>query len=611
VASLTARQARCVRACADTLAEHGTRIRSWADLDEAQRAEMRTYFRESIHPGLTPIAMTLSPGHPLPHFPHLTLSLAFVLLGRDGSPARFAELELPDSVPRFVPLTPRGATRDVVPLEEVVRANLDVLYPEASVEHAALFRVTRGGDLGLDERGARDLLEAVAEATRRRPRNAVVRVEVEAGMPAALRHALVEDLRRERTDDGPSIAEDDLQDVDGLLGLRCLDELPLPDGAGVEFPPFRGSRPVPRGTAMLDAVRERDLLVHHPFERFAATVVRFLEEAAVDPDVVALKITLYRIGDPSPIAAALLEAARRGKSVVAFVELQARFDEERNVSWARALQEAGGRVVYGLVGFKTHAKVALVVRREAGKLRTYVHAGTGNYTVRSALHYTDLSLFSAAPALAADATELFNALTGSSSPPRRLAHGALIAPHQLLPAVLDLIGREAAHARAGREARITLKVNGLADADVARALYRASQAGVTVELVVRGICTLRPGVPGMSERIRVSSTVGRFLEHSRIFRFANGGDPRYYMGSADLRPRNLRRRVELLVPVLDRACQAELDRILELYVRDPRAWELTPSGAYVRRAAADEGAAEGAQESLMRSAAAVRASASA
>ena len=595
VASLTAREVRCFGACAAAMGTHGTRIVSWADLDAAQRAELRAYFRDAVLPELTPLAMTLSPGHPLPHFPHLSLSLAVVLLGPGAEPARFASLELPRGVSRFIRVPGSITTCDVVALEELIRANLDVLYPGARVEHAHLFRVTRGGELGLDEGQTDSLLEAVAAATRRRPLNPVVRVQIERGMPAAMRRAVLEDLRRERGTEGPELGEDDLQEVEGLLDLRPVSELPLPAEAPLEYPRFRGSKPLPRDQAVADILRDRDVLVHHPFDRFSATVVRFFEEAAADPDVVAIKVTLYRVGDTSPIAAALLEAARRGKNVVAFVELKARFDEDRNVGWARAIEEAGGRVVYGLVGVKTHAKAALVVRREDGALRTYVHVGTGNYNARSALHYTDLSLFSADEALAADVAELFNALTGSSRPPQRLSHGALVAPHQLLPALLEQIEREGAHARAGRRAEIALKLNGLSDAEVVRALYRASQDGVVVDLVVRGICTLRPGVPGLSDRIRAVSVVGRFLEHSRIYRFANGGDPQYYIGSADLRPRNLRRRVELLAPVRAPECRAALDRLLDLYLHDPTAWELTSSGEYVRRA----GSGPGAQQALL------------
>ena len=602
VAALVARQSRCYRACAAELAAHGTRICTWEELDAGERARLREHFREELLPALTPFAMTLSPGHPLPHLRHLTLSMALVLSGRDGRASHFAELELPRGVPRFLPAGPAAAggasarppARIVVPLEEVIRGNLDLLYPEARVEQAYLFRVTRGADLALDEDRAGDLLKAMAAVTSRRSHGAAVRVEVERAMPRLLRSLVLEDLRRERAG-GAELGPGDVHEVDGLVDLRCLEELARPGGALPAYPPFSGAHAVPPGRAVLDAVRERDLLVHHPFEDFAGSVVRFLREAAADPDVVAIKITLYRIGESSPIVAALLDAAARGKQVVAFVELKARFEEERNVGWARALEAAGGRLVYGLVGLKNHAKVALVVRREPGKLRRYVHVGTGNYNARSGLAYTDLSLFSTDEALAGDVAELFNELTGSSAPPQRLARGALVAPQQLLPALLELIEREAAHARAGRPAGIRMKLNGLSDAEVVRALYRASGDGVRVELVVRGICTLRPGAPGLSDRIRVVSVVGRFLEHSRVYRFTNGGEPVHYIGSPDLRPRNLRRRIELLVPVRDPACRARLDRVLDLYLTDPTAWELDATGRYERR----RGGGAGAQEVLM------------
>ena len=343
---------------------------------------------------------------------------------------------------------------------------------------------------------------------------------------------------------------------------------------------------------MFDAVRERELLLHHPFDDFEHSVVRFLREAADDPAVTTIKITLYRVGDPSQIVEALLDAARSGKRVAAFVELKARFDEEQNVTWARALERAGGNVVYGLVGLKLHAKVALVVRREEGsqRLERFVHVGTGNYNARSGKQYTDLSLLTTRADVVADVSDLFNELTGSSRPPHGLTNGALVAPHQLLPAILSLIEREAEHAREGRPAGITIKVNGLSDPEVVRALYDASRAGVRVALVVRGICTLRPGVPGLSDNITVVSVVGRFLEHSRIYRFMNGDAPEYLIGSADLRPRNLRRRVELLVPVIDAQHRAELDRVLEGYLSDGTAWHLDGSGAYVQDAARRPGA---------------------
>jgi polyphosphate kinase len=332
----------------------------------------------------------------------------------------------------------------------------------------------------------------------------------------------------------------------------------------------------------MDAMLDGDLLVHHPFDDYEATVVRFLREAASDDRVTTIKITLYRAGDPSAVVDALLAAAHAGKKVVALVELKARFDEEHNVGWARALEAAGAHVVYGFVGLKVHAKIALVVRRDDGILRRFAHVGTGNYNTRSGRQYTDLSFFSASDAVTADVADLFNTLTGSSRPPEGLAHGALVAPVQLLPSVLDLIERETRNARAGRPAGIAIKVNGLSDAEVVRALCRASQAGVRVELVVRGICTLRPGVPGLSDDIRIVSVVGRFLEHSRIYRFENAGSPELFIGSSDLRPRNLRRRVELLVPVRAPTHRTQLEGILRLYLNDGTGWVLGPDGGYER-----------------------------
>lgn len=590
VASLAARQERCARDCVAALAAHGVRVRAWAELDDGERRTLRARFREEIYPALTPMAMTLSPGHPFPRLPHLSLSIAAVVLDRNGGTPRFTEIELPPTLPRLLQLPGGGA----VPLEEVVRGNLDALAPHGRVDQAYLFRVTRGGDLHVDEARADDLLEAVDAAARRRPHNAVVRVEVERGMPPVLRDLVLDELRREPGGDGLALDADDVYELAGPYDLRCLGALDLPERVP-SYPAFTPRPLVVAEASLLDAIEAGDLLAHHPFDSFADSVVRFLREAATDPDVVAIKATLYRVGDHSPVIDALRKAAKRGKQVVAFVELRARFDEERNVGWVRALADAGVHVAYGFVGVKTHAKVALVVRRDGERLRRIVHVGTGNYNARSGLHYTDLSLFSADPELAADVGELFNALTGSSAPPAALSHGALVAPGQLLPALLDLVEREAAHARAGRPARIALKVNGLSDPAIVRALERASQDGATVELLVRGVCTLRPGVPGRTERVRVLATAGRFLEHARVYHFANGGDDAWYVGSADLRPRNLRRRVELLVPVRDARCRAELARLLDVYRDDARAWELTAAGSYVRR----ERRGPGAQELLL------------
>ena len=584
VAALLAAQYRCANECLRRAAELGVRIVKWSDLTNDERDCLRTLCRDEIHPNLTPLAMTLSPGHPLPHLPHLGLSLAVVFRQEAGSRPHLAEFELPSDVPRLLPVP--GRRGDVISIEELLRFNVDLLHPNVVVDSAHLFRVTRGGDLAIDEEGAEDLLEAVSAATERRPYNPAVRVEVERSMPTFVGELVLESLRRDAVAQGMEPSVDAVQIIDGLLDLRCLAELPLPASASLEYPPLAARAPVPADRPMFDVIREGDLLLHHPFDDFDASVVRFLREASTDPAVTTIKITLYRVGDPSPVVAALLHAAASGKRVVAFVELKARFDEEHNITWARALERAGGNVVYGLVGLKAHAKVALVVRREGEKLQRYVHVGTGNYNARAGKQYTDLSLFSARGDITADIADLFNELTASSRPPQGLSHGALVAPHQLLPAVLERIERETAHARAGRPAAISVKVNGLSDSEVVRALYDASDAGVQVNLVVRGICTLRPGLEARSANIRVVSVVGRFLEHSRVYRFANDGAPEYFIGSSDLRPRNLRRRVELLVPIQDARHREQLDRILDLYFNDARGWDLRPDGSYVQRTGA-------------------------
>jgi polyphosphate kinase len=583
VAEIGLRESRCLGECYDVLAVSGIRICSWSELSDTQRETLRGRFRTEIQPLLTPFAMTLSPGHPLPRLSHLSLSLAIVLRNRAGGPPRFAELELPATVQRFFDVT-EGPERVYVALEDVVRGNLDAIYPpDIGVEQTYVFRVTRTAELALDEATADDLLDVVERATALRGQGIVVRLEVERGMPPVLRALLLEDVRREHVGaDSPCLVTD-VEEVEGLVDLGGLTQLELPVDPSASYPRLESRRPFADARSAFEAIGSGDVLLHHPFDSFSDTVVRFLHDAARDPAVVAMKITLYRVGNPSPVADALLEAARQGKAVTVFVELKARFDEEINVGWARALEAAGGHVVRGLVGFKNHAKVTLVVRREQAGLRRYVHIGTGNYNARSGEQYTDLSFFTTDDAITSDVADLFNELTGMSEPPRRRSRALIVAPHHLLPAILEQIDREAAHARAGREARITAKLNGLSDPDVVRALYRASRDGVEVDLVVRGICTLRPGVPGRSERIRVRSIVGRFLEHSRIYRFANGGDPRYFIGSADLRPRNLRRRVELLVPIVNADHRRLLDAILELYVADPTAFELRADGSYAPR----------------------------
>ena len=449
LAAIVDAQSRCAAECLRAAEALGTHVLAWADLTGTEQDALRARCRDEIYPALSPLAMTLSPGHPLPHLPHLGLSLAVVFRRAGGGESHLAELELPRDVARLVAVP--GRQRAVILVEHVLRANVDLLYPNAHVEGAYLFRVTRGGDLELDERSADDLLTAVSDATDRRPHNPAVRVEVERAMPASVCELVLENLRREAAGRASDAPVGEVQVVNGMLDLRCLAELPLSPDPALCYPELAARVPASDRT-MLEAMRDGDLLMHHPFDDFEATVVRFLREAAADPLVTTIKITLYRAGDPSAVVDALLAAANAGKKVVALVELKARFDEEHNVTWARALEAAGAHVVYGFVALKVHAKVALVVRREGSALRRYAHVGTGNYNTRSGRQYTDLSLFSAADAITSDVADLFNALTGSSTPPEGLAHGALVAPVQLLPAVLELIERETRHARAGRRA---------------------------------------------------------------------------------------------------------------------------------------------------------------
>lgn len=581
IASILAAQSRCAETCLRDAAGHGVHVLTWADLTDPERASLQARYLEEIQPDLVPMAITRSAGVPLPHLPHLGLFIAVEYRARDGTRIHVSEHELPADLPRLLQVPGRDGA--LIAIEDVLRANAPLLYPNAVVEGTHLFRVTRGGDLHLHEDHAGDLLGAVASATERRPHNPAVRVEVESSMPASVGALILDNLSRDALGREMELTVQAVQMIDGLLDLRCLQALPLPRDPALEYPPLVARNVVSRETTMFDAMQAGDVLVHHPFESFDDTVVRFFQEAAADPDVTSIRTTLYRVGNPSPVVEALLHAARSGKQVFALVELQARFDEVHNVQWARALERAGGRVVYGLPGLKVHAKAVLVVRREGDRVARYAHVGTGNYNPRSGRQYTDLSLFSTRDAITSDLAELFDALTAATFPPNGLQYGALVAPPQLLPALLERIDRETLHARAGRDSSIAIKANGLADREVVQALYRASQAGVRIELVIRGICTLRPGVRGLSENIRVVSVVGRFLEHSRIYRFANDGAPEYFIGSSDLRPRNLRRRVELLVPVPSTGHRAQLDDILLRYLDDPTAAVLQPSGDYLPR----------------------------
>ncbi|MGH7674476.1 MAG: polyphosphate kinase 1, partial [Gemmatimonadales bacterium] len=590
VRQLFARHARCLADCLPALAAQGILIQRWADLDEAQHAWATDYFERQLLPLLTPRAMTQAPGHPFPQLRSLALSLAVMVRDPRTGPYHFVYLRVPTGVPRLVPLPGGGV---LVPVEDVIRANLARLYPAWQVEHAATFRVTRGGDVEVDERATADLLQALEEEVERRPFQAVVRLEIERAMPERMRDLLLRELRLERESRTSPLGPADVYEVDGLLDLTALREVADLARPDLKFPPFRARAPLASDRSLFSLIAERDILVHHPSDPFEASVERFFTEAADDPDVQSIKLTLYRAGGRSAIVDALIRAAAAGKDVAVFVEVKARFDEARNIEWVKKLERAGIQVVYGLVELKTHAKVALVARREEGGVRRYVHVGTGNYNAATAKLYTDLGLLSADPELAADLGDLFNELTGSSKAPQAAYRRILVAPTYLLARFIELIEREAAHARDGRGGRIRVKLNGLADAEMIAALYRAAQAGVDISLIVRGICCLRPAVPGLSERIHVRSILGRFLEHARIFAFDNGGSPEYYIGSADWRSRNLRRRVEVVAPVRDPAACERLETILETELADPAAWELGPDGSYAKVGERGSGKGEG------------------
>jgi polyphosphate kinase len=593
--ALLERQTRAAEQCLETLRSYGVTVRTWDGLSEAARTRMVERFHREIYPLVTPRAITMSPGFPVPLLPHLTLCMAVSLTDEDEGSTHFAYLRMPERMPRFLPT---GDSGDVIPIEEVVRANVAAFYPDQTIDGAYLFRLTRAAEIELDDREAGDLLQAVSEAVGGRASNAVVRVEVERSMPRAIRDRIRWELRFEREAEAAGVSDADVYEVNGLLDLRALRGLgssAVPAGTG-RFPPLAARDPFAQEADIWRRIDAGDVLLFHPYDDYAASTVRFFAQAADDPQVASIRLTLYRVGEQSPIVDALLRARASGKEVILFVELKARFDEARNVAWVQRLEDAGATVVYGVVGLKNHAKVGLVLRRTGtgDELRRYVHIATGNYNAATARQYTDLGLLSADQELGADVHELFNELTGSSQPPAAEHNRIVVAPMHLLPHVLAAIETEIGHARAGREAKIRAKLNGLADTEVIRSLYRASEAGVDIELVVRGLCTLRPGLPGISSRIRVVSILGRFLEHARIYHFANGGDDRYYIGSADWRPRNLRRRVEVIVSILDPDHHARLGNILDVELSDPNAWELQPDGRYRRHEGA--GTEPGSQE---------------
>lgn len=543
---------------------------------------LRDYFTARVFPVLTPLAV--DPAHPFPYISNLSLSLAVILRGDTGE-ERFARVKVPKILPRWVPL---GGVHRYVPLELVIGANLEALFPGVEILGSYPFRITRNTDLEIDPDEADDLLALIQEEVRNRRFAEVVRVEVHPGMPESLRQLLVAELNADQETDGLPLALEDIYEVEGLLDasdLLTIATLEIPELRDPAFVPVVPPR-LAGARNIFEVIREDEILVHHPYESFAASVERFIQTATEDPDVLAIKLTLYRTGGDSHIARMLASAAERGKQVAVLIELQARFDEENNIRWAQRFEEVGVHVSYGVAGLKTHAKVILVVRREGDQIRRYVHIGTGNYAPRTARIYTDFGLFSANPDLGADLSDLFNVLTGFASPQgyRKL----IVAPTGMRARLVDLIRREIAHAEAGRPARILAKMNALVDPEIIALLYEASRAGVKVDLLVRGICCLRPGLPGVSEQISVRSVVGRFLEHSRTWFFQNDGHNEVQISSADWMQRNLDRRIEAAVPL---ECPSHRDtvlEVLELMWQDNRqAWDLAADGSWTQQQPGD------------------------
>jgi polyphosphate kinase len=568
----------------------GIRIVSLETASEEERREIDARFHKQVFPALTPLVIGL--GRPFPYISNLSLSLGVLLRDPESGVEIIARVKVPkELLGRFLPVG--GDGKAFVPLEEAIAANLEVLFPGTDVIDHGYFRVTRDADFTISDE-ADDLLQAVQDELRRRRFGEVVRLEIAAGMNPKLREQLIGALRLE---------DREVYDVDGLIDLGDLNDIAdVPGHAELRYPPWTPvTQPRLQGedeepVDMFAAIRRGDLLVHHPYDSFATSVERFVEQAVADPDVLAIKHTVYRTSDDSPLVPSLIRASERGKQAVCMVELKARFDEEANIHWAKSLEEAGVHVVYGIPGLKTHVKAILVARREGERVREYVHIGTGNYHPKTARLYTDFGLFTADADVGADVAEMFNFLTGYGRP--AVYRKVMVSPTTMRERIVEEIERTVAAHRAGEEARIALKMNSLVDAGCIQALYEASQAGVEIDLNVRGICCLRPGVPGVSENIRVVSIVGRFLEHSRLYTFRCGEETRVLMGSADLMPRNLDSRVELVAPVEDPELKAEMLDVLErCFADNANAWELDSDGRWTRTVA-PEGARRSVQEEL-------------
>ena len=597
------------------LAEQGICLLNYPDLNVEQRTFFKNFFEDHVFPVLTPLAV--DPGHPFPYISNLSLNLAVVVQEPSTGDERFARIKVPKVLPRFVQLPRDLGVCDQkgkpviwtgVPLEQIISHHLESLFPGMSIEECYPFRITRSADIAVEEDEADDLLLAIQkELRKRRMGGSVVRMEIDHSIPDKVRGMLMREMKLE---------EQNVHQINGLLGLGDLMsflELPRSDLKDKKWtpivpPPFERYRESQETEASLSIeeksdsffgeIRQSDLLVHHPYHSFSATVQEFIRLAAVDPKVLAIKMTLYRTSGDSPIVNALINAAENGKQVAVLVELKARFDEENNIVWARKLEKSGVHVVYGIVGLKTHTKTALVVRQEEDKIHRYVHIGTGNYNPKTAKFYTDLGLFSSREKLGADLTDLFNFLTGHSR--QRSYRKLLVAPVSLRDRMIVLIKRERDRAKKGEKAQIIAKMNALVDPDIIQTLYEASQAGVEIDLIIRGICCLRPGIEGVSDNIRVISIIGRFLEHSRIFYFYNNGEEELYIGSADWMQRNLDRRIEAVVPIEDNEIFQNLKQMLDLMLLDNRqAWELQTDGHYVQRKTSEEEEVISTHEKLM------------